>query len=86
MGEVAVHLEDEPVVAGERPRERREVGPPQPLLAGPVEDLHPRVGGGQLVGDLPGPVGGVVVHDQDVDTATAARIAATIGRRFSASS
>ena len=34
-------------------------------MLGPVQDLDPLLGGGNPVGDLPGPVGRVVVDDED---------------------
>ena len=66
MGEVGVHLEDEVGPLLEGPGEARGVGPAEPLLALPVEDRHAAgVGRGEGVGDLPGAVGGAVVHDED---------------------
>src|SRR5262249_35900835 len=64
--EIAVHLEDELVVAGKRPAETRDVGGAEPLLAGPVQDVHLAVLGGDAVRHGAGPVGRVVVHDQEV--------------------
>ena len=67
MAEVGVHLEDQVVPVLERPAEAREVGLPQPGLARPVQHVDPRLGGGQLVGQLAGAVGRIVVHDQHVE-------------------
>jgi hypothetical protein len=67
VAEISVHLDD-----GHRARlvehapEAVAVGDPEPLLAGPVEDLDPRVGGRQLVGQLAGSVRGAVVDDEQV--------------------
>src|SRR5206468_6983568 len=63
---VRVHLDDHVVTALERPAEPRDVGLAQARLVGPVHDLYVRIGLGQLVGQVPGPVRAVVVHDQQV--------------------
>ncbi|GIW20608.1 MAG: hypothetical protein KatS3mg065_0904 [Chloroflexota bacterium] len=65
MGEVGVHLADDPRPAGEGDPEAVEVGPPEAGLAGPVADADPRVGGGELVGEAAGAVGRVVVDDEE---------------------
>ena len=64
MGEVGVHLDDELCSAGQGPGESGQVGLAEAGLAGPVKDLDGRELGRQPVGDLPGPVRGVVIHDQ----------------------
>src|SRR5690606_4302257 len=43
VAEVRVHLDDDVVVAGERPGEALEVGRAEPELAGAVEDVDARV-------------------------------------------
>ena len=40
---------------------------PSPDFAGPVQHVHPRRGGRQLVGQLAGAIGRVVVHHQDFE-------------------
>ena len=64
---VGVHLDERVVALLERPGEPVEVGRAQTLLAGAVEDVDLVVGLGQLVGELAGAVGRVVVEDADVD-------------------
>ena len=86
VAEVGVHLDDDRGAAGERhARSRRDTpgrGPAWP----PVADPDPRVGGGQTVGQLAGAVGRAVVDDEQRRARAArSRIAAAIGRRFSAS-
>ena len=65
VGEVRVHLADDAVAALQAPREARAVGHAEAVLAGAVQDVHPRALGGQRVGQLAGPVGRRVVdHEQ----------------------
>src|SRR5262249_34210210 len=54
------------VAALERPAEPGDIGLAQARLAGPVHDLHVRVGFGQLIGEVAGPVRAAVVHDQQI--------------------
>jgi hypothetical protein len=63
---VRVHLDHGLVPVLARPAEPGHVGGAQALLAGPVQDVHGRVGGGEPVGDLAGAVRAVVVGDEDV--------------------
>jgi len=64
--EVAVHLQHELGAVREHAPEARDVRRPEPFLALAVEDRDPVVLGGEPVGDLTRPVGGVVVDDEDV--------------------
>ncbi len=64
---VGVHLDDGVVARVEGPAEPGEVGGPQALLAGAVQDVDLLVLGREGVGDGAGPVGRVVVEDDDVD-------------------
>ena len=66
MAEVRIHLEHVGVGSLEGPLEARDVGAAQPPLPFPVQDVDVVVGAGPLGGDLTGPVGGVVIDDQDV--------------------
>ena len=52
-------------------------------LAGAVQDVQPRVGGGQFVGQAAGAVGRVVVHDEDVRGRQRLRTSRTRAARFS---
>src|SRR5262249_62143230 len=63
---VGVHLDDHVVAALERPGEAGDIGAAKPRLFGPVHDLHVLVGLGQLVREVPGAVGTVVVDHQHV--------------------
>ncbi len=65
---VGVHLDDGVVAPVQGPREPLEVRRAEPLLARPVDDVHPWLALGEGVGDRAGPVGRVVVEDHDVDT------------------
>ena len=67
VGEIGIHLEDEIVGPLQRPAKPRQVGLPQPVLGRPVQHVNPRSGGRELVGQLAGAVGGIVVHHQDLD-------------------
>ena len=67
MREVGVHLEDEVVAVLERPLEPGDVRPSQAILRHPVQHVHPRLVRRELVGQLPGAVGRVVVHHQDLE-------------------
>ena len=72
--------------AVERDAEPVEVGATEALLGGPMPDADPRVGGGELVGELAGPVGRAVVDDEEGRRrAGPSRMAAEIGPRLSAS-
>ncbi len=62
---VGVHLDHDLGPAGERNAEAVEVGPPEPLLFGPMADADPGVGGCELVRDLAGAVGRSVVDDEE---------------------
>ncbi|GAA3073713.1 hypothetical protein GCM10020000_68290 [Streptomyces olivoverticillatus] len=66
MGAVGVHFHQDAVAVVQAPAEARQIGGPQPLLALPVQHLDVVVVGGQLVGELAGAVGTVVVGDEDV--------------------
>ncbi len=65
MREIGVHLEDQLRAAVQGQLESGQVGLPEALLAGAVQDLHVRVVLRQPVGELSGPVGRGVVHHQD---------------------
>ena len=67
MGEVTIHLHDEFIIAFQRPSETGTVGAAEAVLFGAVEDVDLGVLGGEVVGDLAGAVGGIVVHHQQVD-------------------
>lgn len=67
MGEVTVHLHDIFVAAFKCPGKARTVGAPEAVLLGAMQHLHLRVLGGEVVGDLSGAVGGVVIHHEEVD-------------------
>ncbi len=64
--EVAVHLEHELGAAREDVPEPVDVGAAESLLPRPVEHFDPGKFGGEPIGDLARPVGGVVVDDKDV--------------------
>ena len=61
---VGVHLDDDRGAAAERLAEPVEVRPAEALLGGPMLDADARIGRGEAVGELAGPVGRAVVHDQ----------------------
>lgn len=63
--EVTVHLDDEVGAGCERLPEPRQVRRAEALLARAVQHVEERAAGSQLVGELAGPVGGVVVDDED---------------------
>jgi hypothetical protein len=65
MTEVGVHNRDQAAVCHVYPRHHRR---PEPLLAGAVDDAN-RPPSRDRVGMLPGPVGRVVVDDDDFDGA-----------------
>jgi hypothetical protein len=65
VGEVGVHLHDQLGARLERVAEPGHVGLAEPLLAGPVQNLDRLQLRGQVVGQLPGSVGRVVIDDQD---------------------
>ena len=62
MREVAVHLQHVAVRPRQRPRESGQVSQAQPLLGVAVQHVQPLVLGRQPVGQRPGAVRGVVVH------------------------
>ena len=64
MRKVGVHLDHELRSLGEGDAEAVQVGGTQALLGAAVADADPRIGRGEGVGELPGTVRGVVVHDQ----------------------
>ena len=67
MGKVAVHFEDEFVVAFEGPEEARTVRAAQAGFARTMKHLETRFLAGQFVRNLVGPIGGVIVHHEYVD-------------------
>ena len=64
--EVGVHLDHQPRPAGEGMAEAGDVGGAEAFLALAVEEVNGLVPLGELGGDPPGAVGGVVVDDQDL--------------------
>ena len=73
VAEVGVEVEEQVVAVLDGEAHGREDGRAQAELAGAVDDVDPRVGGGQLVGERAGAVGRVVVDDQDVGVRAGAR-------------
>ena len=65
MGEVRVHLDHQLGALVERLAEAGDVGAAEPLFVRAVQHFHVRVPLRQPVGEAPGPVGRVVVNDQD---------------------
>jgi hypothetical protein len=66
MRQVCVHLDHDVGTAGQGPGHAGDVGAPQPVLRGPVQDLDaPRRFRGQLLRQLTCAVRGVVVDNQD---------------------
>jgi hypothetical protein len=65
VGEVRVHLHDQPCSAGECLAEAGRVRATEALLAVTVEHLHVRIARGDAVREVPGAVGRCVVRDQD---------------------
>jgi len=70
---IGVHLHEVGVAARETPPERGDVGPAEALLPGPVQHVHPGVGGRETVREVPGAVGAGVVGDQHVHVVAADR-------------
>jgi hypothetical protein len=70
---VGVHLDEDVVPVLHAPGEPVQVRGAEAGLAGAVEDVHVVVRGGELVGEVAGAVGAVVVGDQDVRAGTALR-------------
>ena len=68
VGEVAVHLEHELRSRRQGALESGEIGGTEAGLGGAVEDVHPGKLGRERVGDLPGPVRGVVVDHEHAVT------------------
>ena len=66
MGEVGVHLDDQPCAAGQRCAEAGDVGRSEPFLRRPVQAVDRIVFPAEPRGDLTGPIGRVVVDDQDL--------------------
>ena len=66
--EVCVHLKDEGVVALERPLEPRQIRTAKSLLPCAMKHMNARIGGGQLIGELSGAVGRVVINHQHVES------------------
>ena len=64
MREVAVHLEHQLGVAGQRPAEAGEVCRPEPFLHLAMEHADVIELGGEPIGELAGPVRRVVVDDE----------------------
>ncbi len=67
VGEIGVHLEGQVVAVIDRPMEPGNVRGPEAQLAGPMDDVDPRVRGRQLVGERAGPVRGAVVDDEHLE-------------------
>ena len=63
---VGVHLDDHVVAVLQRPAEAGDVGAAEARLLCPVHDLDVRVGLRELVGEVPGAVGAVIVDHQQV--------------------
>src|SRR6516225_81673 len=66
MRAVRVHLHDGVVAPDQCCLEARDIRGPKACLGGTVEHMDVLVGGSELVGDLPGPVGAVVIDDEQV--------------------
>ena len=85
MRAVRVHLHDGVVAPVERRLEARDVGGPQARLGAAVQHVDALVRGIESVGDLPGPVGDVVVDDEQARGGTADRPPAVMRRMLSLS-
>ena len=64
MAEIGIHLDDRSRSTGEGDAEAVEIGAPESLLDGSVPDTDPRIGGGELVRQASGPIGRLVVDDE----------------------
>src|SRR6185312_7413828 len=64
VGEVRVHLQDQPGTLGQGAAEAGDVGGPEPFLDLAMQDADVAVALGEALGDRAGPVRGAVVDDQ----------------------
>ena len=67
MREVAIHFENEFVIALESPFEAGAVGASEAVFFGAVEDVDRGIFGGEFIGELAGAVGGIVIDDENID-------------------
>ncbi len=72
MGKIGIHFEDELVAPFKCPFKTGDVGPAQSLFSLSVEDVDSGIRRGHFVEQLAGPVGGVVVNEQNVRFGTMA--------------
>ena len=68
MGEIGIHLEDEPIAVGNGPLESIDVGRSQTQLTGPLQHVHAALMCG-LHGLHDGrcTIRGIIIHDKDIE-------------------
>ena len=66
VGAVSVHLNQNLVACLQTPVKARQVGAAQAVLNGAVQNVNLRVLGRQLISDLAGAVGAVIIHHENV--------------------
>lgn len=67
MREIAVHFENEFVIAFEGPFEAGAIGAAEALFFGAMKDVNSWIFGGDFVGELASAVGRIVIDDKDVN-------------------